>query len=479
MGARRVRTIEGICLLGLVVLALRPFPALERALDTVLVTSRWLPELSIPLERVQAAAAVSASPLTREREGRAREALEAALQDASAPPFDLRQREDFELNEIEWVHAEVLSRSQRSLDTLLVRVADPDLIKLNQPVVSGDVFVGKVTRAPNVAAPGDAGSIAEVTLVTSRSFRVGAQVQQRRDRYSGWEDTQDSMLVVGGIVEAPDGAGILLGAHNPQDRALVEGRVVVSETSEALPGSSIESLHLANGFSLGTLKPEKAELDTRRLRLAGIKPSLDYASGLYQLTVLVPSATEPRAPKDPIAALPWRTARLLLRGDTSATREGRKLARGFDTGVEPGAALADGVRLVGRVHRAGIGWSDLALLGDAGLTLPGLAALGAEEDPTPFALGELVSLGRDVDGNLRMRWSAVQLLLDPSTGELATTATSATIWSGSGSPGLPRGLLLGTTTLPPGIGPHELILVPPPGVNELRDLTVVSGGSAE
>ncbi len=462
--------------MGLVVLALRPVPAVERALDTLLVTSRWLPELSIPLERVQAAAASSAGSATREREDRAREALEAALQDVSAPPLELRQRMDLDRRGVDWVHAEVLTRSQRSLDTLLVRVADPDLIELNQPVVSGDVFVGKVTRAPNPAAIGDAAHIAEVTLVTSRTFRVGAQVQERDDPFGAWEDVPRSMLVVGGVVDAPLEKGILLGAHTPQNRSLVRGRVVVSESSETVRGSSIESLHLANGFRLGA---QVAEVDARQQRLAGIQPALDYATGVYQLTILVQRSTPPRAPEDPIAALPWRPGRLLLRGDTSATREGRKLGRGFDTGVEAGAALADGVRLVGRVSRAGIGWSDLALLGDAGLTLPGLAALGSEDDPTPFAMGDLVSLGRESNGNLRMRWDAVQPLLDPATGEPATVAINASVWSGSGSTGLPRGLLLGTSTLPPGVGPHELILVPPPGVHELRDLNVVSGGAAE
>ena len=53
----------------------------------------------------------------------------------------------------------------------------------------------------------------------------------------------------------------------------------------------------------------------------------------------------------------------LEHGDPTAWRETLKLSRGSERGVAPGAAVAYGARLIGRVTRAGPWGSDASLLG--------------------------------------------------------------------------------------------------------------------
>jgi hypothetical protein len=111
--------------------------------------------------------------------------------------------------------------------------------------------------------------------------------------------------------------------------------------------------------------------------------------------------------------------------------------------VLPGAAVTGtGARLVGRVCRAGSTTSDVELLSDPGFTCVVIARLEGETEPR--VLGRIASLGRAADGTIRLRWWARQGL------ELATNGTGRTgarLFSGSGEPGLPGGLFLGTTVL--------------------------------
>ena len=93
--------------------------------------------------------------------------------------------------------------------------------------------------------------------------------------------------------------------------------------------------------------------------------------------------------------------------------------------------------------------------------------LGTVEHPDgvrPHVMGELVSLG-DASGRLLLRWRATVPFHD-------AFPQPATLWTGSGARGVPRGLLLGSTTIPPGPGPHVLALEVPPGGLEPRALVV-------
>ena len=103
------------------------------------------------------------------------------------------------------------------------------------------------------------------------------------------------------------------------------------------------------------------------------------------------------------------------------------------------AVTGPGARLIGRVIRAGTTTSDVALLGDPGLTLTAFALV--EGNAEPLVLGRLRTIGDGEGGAIRMRWSV-------STALVGEAARSARLFSASGEPGLPGGLFLGTTRLP-------------------------------
>ena len=93
-----------------------------------------------------------------------------------------------------------------------------------------------------------------------------------------------------------------------------------------------------------------------------------------------------------------------------------------------------------------------------------LARLEGEDEPR--AIGQLVSLGRDpVTREVRMRWFA-RVALDP----LGTAPPRrAWLYTGSGQPGVPRGLLIGEVELPGSRGEHELRVRQEAEVRELRE----------
>ncbi|MCA9000699.1 MAG: hypothetical protein KDB61_02165, partial [Planctomycetes bacterium] len=150
--------------------------------------------------------------------------------------------------------------------------------------------------------------------------------------------------------------------------------------------------------------------------------------------------------------------------DVAPWREGSKLLRGMVHGVQKDAALASGVRLLGRVLRTGPFHADVAGLGDVGFHVPAIALwLDGKKSGETHVLGRLVSVGRNEQGQLLMVWKA-SLPLESEGPERAR------LYTGSGDPGVPRGLLIGEAWLPPGPGPHTLLVEPPPEPRILQDV---------
>jgi cell shape-determining protein MreC len=150
--------------------------------------------------------------------------------------------------------------------------------------------------------------------------------------------------------------------------------------------------------------------------------------------------------------------------DAAPWREGSKLMLGLLNGVQRDAVLASGVRLVGRVTRTGPFTSDVAGPGDLGFHVPAIALwLDGERTGETHVLGRLVSKGRNEQGQLLLHWKA-SLPLEGDTPERSR------LYTGSGDPGVPRGLLIGETWLPTGPGPHTLVVEPPTKSRILQDL---------
>lgn len=458
---------------ALALLALRPVPLVEAGLDWLLIPARGLAELSAPLGWFQSRDALAADPQrkrVRELERERHELLERVVLD-SAQPSDPRLVE--RLGELSWIRAEVVERHAREPDRIVIRVEDASFLRHGQPVVSGDSFVGTVDLRA-----GDAQRLrqrlVDVRLITERDARIGARVERPPSDPAGSQtlvgsaDPAASRMVVGGLAPRQR---LRLDVHNPSDRTVHSGRVVVDE-----PDPRAGLTYLAHGFLLGELVNEPylaqdaAPGEPARMVL-GVAPRLDYATGLYQVLVLAERDTAPPSsdvPKvDVLDDGGWLPARLYLRGETSPWREGRKLALGRRHGVRIGAALASGTRLAGRVMRAGLWTADVALVGDLGFAIPVVALLHSAEPPVPHVLGRLVGFGRQVGGVVRFRWSAT-LELSPDLGP----AVQATLWTGSGEAGVPRGLLLGEALLPTGPGPHWIDVQLPDGGAEPQGLAV-------
>jgi hypothetical protein len=60
-----------------------------------------------------------------------------------------------------------------------------------------------------------------------------------------------------------------------------------------------------------------------------------------------------------------------------------------------------------------------------------------------------------------------------------TPAVAVTLWTGSGEPGVPRGLLVGTALLPLGPGPHIVLVEQCEGARDPRGLAVRTAGATE
>ena len=447
------RALRLIAFFALVVLSLRPDATVERGLDVLLAPVRMLAELASPVAWFQRRAARAAEGALRAQEDRER--AHSAQVRADQRRFALPGAWASEGRA--FVHAEVVGRAPDDPDEIHVAVAGGDTAGLaaRMPVVVGDVYVGRVA-AVDEPWPGHA----RVALVTGRDFNVGAVLaphsQSARARArsglverSGAEQSGPAdapvRMVVGGLLasERARSGELLLALRAPSRREKLSGAVEVDESLAAQEAFARE----ARGFRLGHVVDEGGHF--------GIVPEVDYENGLYQVAIVVPASLRGAgslAADDPLEDGGWIRARRLAAGDPAPWRASLKLGAGRWNGVEEGAAVAFGARLVGRVARAGAWLSDVQLLGDPGFFVTGLASVDGRVEP--LVLGRLVALGRDEDGRYVFRWPAVVPLPQAAPDESPWVA--ARIFTGAGESGIPAGLAIGQAALPRGPGPHRI-----------------------
>jgi hypothetical protein len=463
VGLTRKRTLSLVAFVALAVLSLRPVPGVERAVGWALVPARVLAELGLPVSWLRAGEVRAAEKELSAglAEGRARCAEIVRLDRASARPQTAELCAGRTL-----MQAEVVGRPVGRRDQVVLELAEEAELREGLPVVRGDHYVGRVESVPDV--PLGAPRRAIVSLVTGSSFRIGARVVA--------EGADDVGLVVGGLAPRVPGRNtLLLAAHKPSNQRVASGRVVVHDRDALIEE---DLARLADGYALGEL--EEARIGGSRVVV--VRPGPDYRDGLTQLVVLGPvdgggsgeRTREIALDHDPFDERAWLWADVAFPGGPSFWREGRKLGIGRARGVREGAAVIFGARLVGRVLRAHVASADVALLGDRGLVLSGLARVEGRAEPLP--LGRLTVLGRTEEGTIRLGWDA----LVPFEGPLPARAE---VFTGSGLAGLPRGLYVGSVVLPVGPGPHVLELADVPALGDLGRVQVrrarpVHGGGA-
>ncbi len=320
------------------------------------------------------------------------------------------------------------------------------------PVTTGDHYVGLVQAVR--AREGPDGPFEDVTvqLITSGQARIQASIANPGE----WQ--ADARFVVGGLL-APEDFELgsereVLAVHHPSNRKLEQGSVLVHEPE----GEGRDLAFLVNGFQLGALLRAPQPEQTTRETLLGVIPGVDFESGLYQVLIHTGFTTEELGALHDEEAQRgrWLDTRRAPYVDGAPWREGFKLVQGARAGVQVGAAVAHGVRLVGRVAQVGPWHADVVGPGDTDFAIPGIAVWrDGGPDHRTFVLGRLRSLGRDREGRLLLRWPATL----PAPNE---QATQASVYTGSGDPGVPRGLLIGHAEIPTGPGPHVLVVEPPP-----------------
>ncbi|WP_419191195.1 rod shape-determining protein MreC [Saltatorellus ferox] len=384
------------------------------------------------------------------------------------------------------IPGEVDARQGTKRDHIMVRVRDDASIRLDHPVVAGDVYVGRVERIPHrQPAPDNPGTftrwmrrlklasppvrpprnVVEVALITGASERVGGVVPKDQDGRS-------CRLVAGGL--SPRNDRTWLAVHNPESRATRSGSVVVQEPFSRVNGFD----SLAEGFLIGELKeePYQREGESFQRPIIGIQPPVDFASGLNQVLVLTDgaaptsgtaatsAATRAQREAAGATAVPvlesarWLSVRLFAYGDTAPWRSTARLHLGSRSGVRAGAAVVSGVRLAGRIARCDEAGSTVALVDDPGFEVDVLAQAISDPDSEPLVLGRIRSVGRARNvirfewrpegGSLHGEWSARHADDD---------GVDVRLWTGSGLVATPRGLLLGTTRLPLELPPEESV----------------------
>lgn len=444
MTLTRQKTIWFVCVLCLCVLSLRPEPFVERVLGVFFAPTRVLAALASPLsvfdDEVQAAA-----PQVEALERRCR-TVRDRYREIARPPATLLARGAVA------IEAEVEGRAERSRDTLWIRLATAEGVRPGVPVVCGEAYVGRV-----LALDPERPRRARVELLTGADFRVGAAVESGNRR---------SDMVCGGLAPRASGAdrSLRLAVHHPSDRAISEGEVRVAEPPALVLDD--EDARLGDGFLLGDLFPLQArEGEEQRLAL---RPALDFAAGLFHVCVLVPPERAPsRVPpiEDLFEEDAWLAGDLILQGELSAWRSGRKLSLGSGRGARAGGAILRDARFLGRVERAGATLSDVRLLSDPGFSFPALAAIDGE----PCVLGRLVSLGFDeARGRVRFRMQRDAPLSESLPAVLGRASVSATLFTGAGERGVPLGLFVGDTTLATRAGTQVIeVELETPGAGEV------------
>ena len=461
----RGRTAGATVGLAAAFLSLKPVGPLDRLLNLALLPTRVVASVGVVPSAIFAGGSRT-SDAEAEAERRLSIRLERAVL-ASAWPLTSRIPPSAAP-----IPGEVDARQGARRDYIMVRVTDATAVMPGHPVIAGDAYVGYVERIPwrqpirddpgilerfarrvGLSSPPQRPSrdLVEVALITGSNARVGAIIP--RD-----QDGQSCRLVVGGLFPRSD--RIWLSAHNPESRATLAGEVFVHELFERVNGFD----SLAEGFPIGELRREEYSADGSNIadEIIGIQPLVDFESGLNQVLILAPgsgggaqrSYTSGEGAADELA-IPvledggWIDARLLSPCGTTPWRSSLRIAEGSRAGIRPGAALVEGVRLLGRVDRADSGGSTVALLDDPGFEIAVIAQSELEPDSAPLVLGAIRHDGAP-DGAPRFTWK-------PEGGSLHAKwiarhgdadGAPVVLWTGSGMAGVPRGLLVGRTVLP-------------------------------
>ena len=438
MGGTAGRSLFLAALVGCAWLSLRPDARVEGWLDVALAPTRVVAELSAPLRWLNARSVAAAEERLAERadadyaQRRALYASERAAALPTDPALSFARR---------FVHVEVVGRRPGHFDQLEVRVDGDSCRGLarGMPVCHGNVYVGRLVEL-DVPRPGRAW----VELVTARDFAVGARIDADATH-------PEVRCVVGGLadVSRENEGRLYLAVSTPSARTLGAASARVDESLSPLARFAQE----AHGFLLGQPQPDgEGEWVLR--------PFVDFRSGLFELVVAAPADID-RAVDVPLSDElfdgRWSEARVTSSGEPSAGREGFELALGAWQGVQPGAALVNGARLVGRVVHAGALDCDAQGLGDRGFAIPVLARV--DEMRAPLVLGEFVSLGRERE-QLVFHWDAPLGITAPAGVE----RVRASLFTGSGAALVPRGLLVGEAWLPTGPGPHRVRVEVEPGL---------------
>ena len=466
MTAVRTRSLGLGIALGAAVLALRPIGPVEKLLDLATIPSRFGAPLGAPSVMVASARGASSSGSDEKRlamETAMSVQLERAVLRSAWPdvtPFRPG---------IQPVPGEVDARFGRSRDVIRVRVHDPSRIRVGQPVVAGDVYIGQVTRVSFREPPRDDPGVLEslmrklrlasaparppqdavdVALITGADQRVGGLVLEG-------QDGRPCRLVVGGLAWPPD--RIWLAVHTPESRSTLQGRVIVNEPQGLASGFD----SLAEGFLLGELQTDYVRREGAGFihEVKGVDAPLDFASGLNQVLILTRAEKGQRvdleAGRELASIVPvlgdggWTPARLLSVGDTNPWRSTYRISVGRTSGAREGAAVVDGVRLLGRVVRPDRLSASVAAVDDPGFQVSVLAQCVDAPEAAPLAMGNLVSEGRAPEGGILFRWSPESGTREPEwmSSRDPGEAIEVVLWTGSGMLRVPRGLRLGRTTL--------------------------------
>lgn len=435
----RFDPIGALLWFGLVLFSLRPVGVIDRTASLLVSPLRFAAEMAMPLGLMRTRAVEAAERRLASSASEEAAANEELLADLArfARPADPALLEGRRL-----VHGEVRGR-RRSRDVLEVWLAEGTGVEVGMPVASGNAYVGRVTH---VGAEEGGRVLAEVELVTSPRFHVGARVEEGP---AGAPVT----MTVGGVDAGSKRRGkqrdVRLAIHNPSDRELHDGLAVVRELfPDAEPFS-----HLAEGLYLGRVTQPSPGRWT-------IVPELDYVDGLTHVVVLAEGeASDSLAPSSLLFQPGWVQASPLGAGDASAWREAGKLDKGQVHGVRAGAAVtAIGARMIGRVERASRWSSDVSFLGDQGFHVVAIARVAGDE--RPHVLGRLVTKKRDpVDRAILFDW-VPRVDLDLRSDTEATRGAGlreAELFTGSGDDGRTSGgFYLGRALLPVSVRAGEV-----------------------
>jgi hypothetical protein len=468
----------GLLLLGLAVQSLSPIGAFERLGNAFSGPLRAGIQLIWPLRAVDRLGQTAVRAAERGQSS-AERAATAEADEARAGAllrelfFDALPADPELLAGRRVVPAEVIGRAPRDRDQIVIRTWRGEDLAPGQPVVWRDHFLGRVESVQ----PGEGDrSVLRVRLITGVAERVGAVLMPPAGAFGGGPLGYEPVdLVVGGILveDLEDSRRVRLAAHHPErwhapwETEGLSGDLFVREL---LP--ELDPYHaLVNGYRLGSLATGGED------GVLGVDTEVDYLHGLYHVAVLTPGrgtgATRAELavePAHPLSESRWLRVRAVTPGDPSAWRRSLQLNRGLESGVRPGAAVISGAYLVGRIHSAGPLGAEMHPLTEPGCSVLAAAA-PVDGSEKPRIMGRLVSLGRE-PGSERplLSWRAHHPL-EPRAGEAPGATRTLELFTGTGEPGLPAGLLLGTAEVPvgaPARGTHRFALAGAPDPQSAR-----------